>query len=351
MAVKYQIFISSTYDDLRNEREQVVKTTLEMGHIPVGMEMFSAADEEQWKIITRHIDECDYYVVIVAQRYGSVLEGISYTEKEYNYAVSKDIPVLAFIINDNTPWPTDLVDTNPDQKSSLEAFKTKLKRKPVSFWSSAADLSGKFSIALGKQITLTPRPGWQRTTDVVNPDVTNELSRLSSENAELRKQLQEARHQAEDEEIAERRKIRQMMQKNTLEISFYYQDGVDWEDETKITLYIIFHLLAPEMMIEETTEDIGEYIGLSLRPNQDRRLRKNYPVPQNVVRHCISDFIALGLFEPSQKRHTVSDTNEYWTLTNLGRAVYTDIRRSKLEKGESESTSTGSEASESDESQ
>jgi Domain of unknown function (DUF4062) len=54
--VKYQIFISSTYEDLKDEREQVIKACLEMGHIPVGMEMFSAADEEQWRIITRQID-------------------------------------------------------------------------------------------------------------------------------------------------------------------------------------------------------------------------------------------------------------------------------------------------------
>jgi len=59
--VKYQIFISSTYDDLKNERAQVIKSILEMGHIPVGMEMFSAADDEQWKIIQRQIDESDYY--------------------------------------------------------------------------------------------------------------------------------------------------------------------------------------------------------------------------------------------------------------------------------------------------
>jgi len=46
MNKKYQIFVSSTYDDLKKERDQVIKASLEMGHIPVGMEMFSAADEE-----------------------------------------------------------------------------------------------------------------------------------------------------------------------------------------------------------------------------------------------------------------------------------------------------------------
>ena len=351
MAVKYQIFVSSTYDDLREEREQVLKATLEMGHIPVGMEMFSAADEEQWKIITRQIDECDYYAVIVAHGYGSVVDGISYTEKEYDYAISNNIPVLGFIIEDGTSWPTDRVDTDPDQKLSLEEFKTKMKRKPVGFWSSATDLYGQFSIALMKQITATPRPGWQRATEGVGPDVINELSRLSSENAELRKQLQDVLHQTENDAITERRRIMQAMRKNNQRISFSYQDGVGWEDETEITLYRIFGLLAPEMMIEKTTESIVTFIGVMLQLNKNRQLQAIYPVPTNTTKRCIADFIALGLFEPSQKRHTVSDTKEYWTLTDIGREVYVDIRRAALEKGESESTSTELAASESDESQ
>ncbi len=45
MDKKYQVFISSTYEDLKEERDQAIKAVLEMGHIPVGMEMFSAADE------------------------------------------------------------------------------------------------------------------------------------------------------------------------------------------------------------------------------------------------------------------------------------------------------------------
>ena len=189
---KYQVFISSTYKDLQVERAQVLKATLDMGHIPVGMEMFSAADEEQWKIITRHIDASDYYVVIVAHCYGSVVDGTSYTEKEYNYARSKNIPVLGFIIEDNAEWPKEHIDTDPEKTSSLQTFKATIKEKPVDFWSSASELYGKFAIALMKQITSTPRPGWKRATNVVGPDVINELSRLSSENAELREQLQVA---------------------------------------------------------------------------------------------------------------------------------------------------------------
>lgn len=349
MNVKYQIFISSTYDDLRDERSQVLKATLEMGHIPVGMEMFSAADEEQWKIITQHIDECDYYVVIVAHRYGSIVDGISYTEKEYDYAISKNIPVLRFIIEDNATWPTDRVDKDFDQKSSLEAFKVKLKQKPVGLWSSASDLHGKFSIALMKQIRSTPRPGWTRATDVVSSDVINELSRLSSENADLRTQLQVALQQAKDDEITERKKIIRMMQKNKTTVTFKYQYEDKWGDETEVTYYQLFHLLAPEMMIEKSIEDIVSYVGQMLLPNKKREPHPKYPTSSNRTKIWISDFIALGVFEPSQERHSVTDTKEYWALTDLGREVYTDLKRAMLEEGVSEPTDTES-VSESDES-
>jgi Domain of unknown function (DUF4062) len=71
---KFQIFISSTYDDLKDKRSDLVMACLEMGHIPVGMEMFSAGNADQWKVIARTIEQCDYYVVLLAQRYGSTID-------------------------------------------------------------------------------------------------------------------------------------------------------------------------------------------------------------------------------------------------------------------------------------
>lgn len=188
--VKFQVFISSTYEDLKAEREQVIKAVLQMGHIPVGMEMFNAADDEQWKIITRQIDESDYYAILIAHRYGSMLRGVSYTEKEYDYAVAKGVPVIGFVIDKNAPWPVDRVDTEPDKKSKLDKFKAKVKKKPVDFWTSASELHAKFAIAFGKLITANPRPGWVRATDLPSAQVAEELSRLSKENADLRQKIE-----------------------------------------------------------------------------------------------------------------------------------------------------------------
>jgi hypothetical protein len=187
MDKKYQVFISSTYEDLIDQRTAVVKAVLEMGHIPVGMEMFSAADEEQWRIITSHIDQSDYYVVLVAHRYGSVVDGNSYTEKEYDYAVAARIPVLGFVIEESAEWPGDRFERSAT--AQLDNFKSKVKQKPVGFWTTTTQLAGQVAIALGKQFTSRPRPGWIRGDQAAGPEVLGEIARLSRENSEMRQRL------------------------------------------------------------------------------------------------------------------------------------------------------------------
>ncbi len=83
MKKMYQVFVSSTYEDLKEERNEVFKALLELGCHPVGMELISAADESKLSHIQQLIKECDYYIVIIGGRYGSELpNGMSYTEKE-----------------------------------------------------------------------------------------------------------------------------------------------------------------------------------------------------------------------------------------------------------------------------
>lgn len=99
---KYQIFISSTYIDLKKERQAAVEAILRKGHIPAGMELFSAGDKSQWEIIKKWIDDSDIYLLILGGRYGSIdkTTGLSYTEMEYNYAIEKKKPFFALSLSD-----------------------------------------------------------------------------------------------------------------------------------------------------------------------------------------------------------------------------------------------------------
>jgi hypothetical protein len=152
MQKKYQIFISSTYVDLIEERQRVLRAILDMGHIPAGMELFSAADEEQFSYIKRIIDECDYYVLVVGGRYGSVDDdGVSYTEKEDEYAYSKKIPVLAFLHQDIKQIPYGNVDPAAEKMEKLALFQKKIsERRMVDYWIDKDSLQSKVILSLTK---------------------------------------------------------------------------------------------------------------------------------------------------------------------------------------------------------
>ncbi|QDR82962.1 DUF4062 domain-containing protein [Sporomusa termitida] len=194
---KYQIFISSTYNDLVKAREKVIETVLSMYHFPIGMEMFSAADDDQWQVIKDTIDQSDYYVIIIGHRYGSeTAEGISYTEKEYDYAKSKGIPILAFIRDRNVATKPDERDSEAEKIEKLNRFIIKAEaNKMRDTWKNIDDLGGKVAVALTKTFGKKPGIGWVRADKAISPEMTNELTALSKENRDLREALDELKKQ------------------------------------------------------------------------------------------------------------------------------------------------------------
>src|SRR5262249_47474132 len=133
---RYQIFVSSTYRDLMEERRYVMQALLEMDCIPAGMELFPASNENQWTMIRTEIDKSDYYVVILAGRYGSTDQtGLSYTEKEYDYAVETGKPVIGLLYKDPHSLPKEKRDTDPESLRRLLEFHKKAKDRMVAFWS------------------------------------------------------------------------------------------------------------------------------------------------------------------------------------------------------------------------
>lgn len=102
MNKKLQVFVSSTYTDLIEERQAAVQAILDAGHIPAGMELFKAG-KSQMKTIQKWIDDSDVYMLILGGRYGSIepVSDKSYTQLEYEYALSKNMPVFAIVLDDS----------------------------------------------------------------------------------------------------------------------------------------------------------------------------------------------------------------------------------------------------------
>jgi hypothetical protein len=128
---RYQVFVSSTFNDLQTERQKVLQAILEMKAFPSGMELFPSADDEQFEFIKREIESSDYYVVIVAGRYGSVgADGVSFTEKEYDYALVAGKPVMGFLFHDLGELKGNVLEHDPATESKLLAFREKVKHTP-----------------------------------------------------------------------------------------------------------------------------------------------------------------------------------------------------------------------------
>src|SRR5271169_4171714 len=129
MDKRYQVFVSSTYADLKEERRKVIQTVIESNCIPAGMELFPAADEEQLAFIKRVIDDCDYYLLIIGGRYGSVDEtGVSYTEQEYDYAVRQGLWVIALLHDNPDEIPLGKSEKDPAARERLQKFREKVSK-------------------------------------------------------------------------------------------------------------------------------------------------------------------------------------------------------------------------------
>lgn len=180
---RYQIFVSSTFADLEVERGKVMETILKYDCFPAGMELFPAMDEDIFEYIKRIIDDSDYYLLIIGGRYGSVDEnGVSWTEREYDYAVSKHIPVLVFDYKDFTQLPVNKTDLDDKKRRKLIAFKKKAPNgKLIKYWTNADNLALAVATSLKSVLELQPRIGWVRANSVPSADSQKEIERLKKE--------------------------------------------------------------------------------------------------------------------------------------------------------------------------
>ncbi|EFL88096.1 DUF4062 domain-containing protein [Ahrensia sp. R2A130] len=190
---KYEVFISSTFKDLRKERQAVQDVVIRAGDFPVQMESFPASDQEQFEYIKTLIDSCDYYVLIIAGRYGTQSKaGLSYTHREYQYAVSSGVPVLAFIHGNLPSISAKKSETTLDGKAALQKFigeveKGRLRRS----WTDIGSLKLAVREALDHAKAISPRTGWVSAATVSSADVLADLHSFRKENDRLKAQVGE----------------------------------------------------------------------------------------------------------------------------------------------------------------
>jgi hypothetical protein len=156
-----QIYVSSTYGDLKEYREKAYRALRQLGHDVVAMEDYVATDQRPLAKCLADVAACDVYVGIFAHCYGYVPvednpDQRSITELEYRHAASLDIPSLIFLLDEAAPWPPPLMDAHTGEGgrgARIRSLREELGRdRLVSFFANADELAQLVSVAVTNRI-------------------------------------------------------------------------------------------------------------------------------------------------------------------------------------------------------
>jgi hypothetical protein len=335
MDKRYQVFVSSTFIDLQEERRQVIQTVMELDCFPAGMELFPAADEEQWDFIRKVIDDCDYYILILGGRYGSLTdEGISYTEKEYDYAVEQGLPVLGFLHENPDEIPVARSEIDPETRQKLAQFRSKVAGgRLVRFWKSADSLPGLVALSLNKTIKTYPRNGWLKATAFPSAETLAELNDLRKRLAEAQSELAEARKLASrTPSITD---LAPLDKQITVKGEYYTQSGrTSWS--TRLSWRELFATIAPTLLITTADRMVNIHLAELLLARTGKRGRT--PSIEDLVFDTIKvQFLAHGLIVVQALNLKDGGVALFWALTQYGQSVMLEVRSVKITSLDSES--------------
>lgn len=339
MDKRYQVFVSSTYTDLLEARQEVMQALLELDCIPAGMELFPAADDDQWTLIKRVIDDCDYYIVIIGGRYGSLgPDEKSFTQLEYEYAISQGKPVIAFLHKDPGKLPSECTEKDPEKQKKLDEFRALAEQKMVRYWTTPADLGSVVSRSLIKLIRTTPAVGWVKADLIPSKQAAEEILELKAKIESLENELEEARTTApkETERFAQGDDLFEMRYSFGAYRSSRYSPDVSYTAKFELTWNQIFSRISPLMIDEAAERELKAELNRLIREinidslSQDEQLQEyrldGFKINDEDFNTIKVQFLALRLIRKSIKSRSVKDTENYWTLTPYGEMVMTELR-------------------------
>lgn len=323
-----QVFISSTFTDLVEERQAVTRALLQAKAFPAGMELFPASDSSSWGVIERAIDDSDYYLLIVAGRYGSIdpERQVSFTEREYDYAVKAGKPIMAFIHGDVDNLVVARTDRDSERASQLEEFRARVMgRHQVASWTSAGELAGQVVLALNELRQTDPAVGWVRGDQAMTEPQRAALELLTADLATSTARVQELEALVLPSDLAQGEDTYEL--KGTVLMS-WPGDGVTHLSRERWTMAAtwdsILRRLAPLLLQTASTyglrDKLGEwsngarYLDYDPADGDPPELSKleGWEIDESSLYEVLFQLDALGLIE--------TDNGDWWGLTPRGRS-------------------------------
>lgn len=324
MQKKYQIFVSSTFRDLVDERQDAIRSILDIGHIPAGMELFPASDTEQLAYIEKVIDECDYYVLIMGGRYGSLdEEGVSFTEREYDYAVSSGKSVIAFVHGDAGSIPLGKSDTAPRLVKALNEFRTKVMTgRLVRQWTTREQLQSLVVISLVRAMSDYPAVGWVRASAVASEEILSQINKLRADNDKLKLENEALQRAALPDLIG------LAGLDETVSLSVWFRSsspqGKSYQKDIEFTWEEIFRAIAIRVTSPHSTIGISTFLVKHLQENRGYSYASRMTEDSAAV--VKAQLVSLKLIKV-QVAQTIKDgsLHEFMTVTDLGKSKLLEL--------------------------
>jgi hypothetical protein len=323
---RYQIFVSSTFADLQEERQAVMQALLSLEHFPAGMEAFPASDDDAWTLIQGVIDDSDYYVLVIGGRYGSTNEaGLSYTEMEFNYAAQSGKPILAFIHHSPDHIPAGKTDKNDALREKLAAFRRTVEEgHHVKYWKNPDDLKAQVIQSVSAETRRNPQEGWVRASRASDPLV---VEKLRQEVESLNAKLAAARDTPPpgSEQYAGGQ--------DAIDVKVQYGKDLlartQQHDTIELSWNELFYVLGP-MLLEEASERqmqsrLSNEIWVHKKDKYGGKPH-NFKVEDDSFDTIKVQLLALGLIKRSERKHSATDVNTYWSLTPFGETSMMKLR-------------------------
>lgn len=323
MEKRYQVFISSTFADLQDERKAIMESIMDLDCFPAGMEMFPANDSEQFEYIKTIIDSSDYYVLIIAGRYGSLAEdGKSYTEKEFDYAKEKGIPVLVFVKKDLDEIPLSKTDGNEEKMKKLQSFIEKaMKNRLAKYWGDSKELKYEVHSSLSKAFKTHPRIGWVKGNISNNEELLSQINDLRMQNHLLKEQIsiyEKKQAEYESEILIDKNSLASGKDLYTIKYKFMNYEGnllppykedeitLSWNSIIILVLQIIDRRSVYELDMKERFENI---------------LSENYLKNEKIT---ISDIQLKIIITQLEVLGLIENKDSFFILTKRGISKYID---------------------------
>src|SRR5437899_1064367 len=107
----HRAFVSSTFEDLKSHRAEVIASLRNSGIMVDPMEDWGAEHGEPKVFSQQRVAGCDLCVLLVARRRGCCpdlpADPRSITQMEYEYACGHHFDVLPFLLDDKVSWPPE----------------------------------------------------------------------------------------------------------------------------------------------------------------------------------------------------------------------------------------------------